>query len=189
MASINPESLPAPIVTTDKCIIRPYTLSDAEPMAAAANFPEISLYMRNRFPSPYTLENSKFWIDFSMKATPMVNFGIFTLDGDFAGGIGLTPGQDVEYRTWEIGYWVAKHHWGKGIATSALKAFSAWAFKEFPELLKLEAGVFEGNGASMKVLEKANYVREGVRRKAICKKGKVLDQVLFGLLREDLEGP
>ncbi|KAI1144424.1 acyl-CoA N-acyltransferase [Hypoxylon sp. FL0543] len=188
MAPTNPEPLPAPIVTTEKCIIRPYAPSDAEPMAAAANLPEITMYMRNRFPHPYTLEDSKFWIDLSVKATPMVNFAIFTPDGDFAGAIGLIPGQDVEYRTWEVGYWIAKHQWGKGIATTALKAFSVWAFKEFPELLRLEAGVFEGNNASMKVLEKANYVREGVRRKAICKRGKVLDQVLFSLLREDVEG-
>ncbi|KAI1413569.1 acyl-CoA N-acyltransferase [Hypoxylon sp. FL1857] len=188
MASTTSEPLPSPIVTTDKCIIRPYALSDVDAMAAAANFPEISMYMRNRFPYPYTLEHSKFWIDHCLKGTPMVNFAIFALDGDFAGAIGLIPGQDVEYRTWEVGYWIAKHHWGNGIATTALKAFSAWAFKEFPELLRLEAGVFEGNNASMKVLEKANYVREGVRRKAICKKDKVLDQVLFSLLREDLEG-
>ncbi|OTA88983.1 hypothetical protein M434DRAFT_398828 [Hypoxylon sp. CO27-5] len=188
MASTISEPLPTPILTTGKCIIRAFTLGDAEAMAAAANFPEISMYMRNRFPYPYTLENSKFWIDFCVKGTPMTNFGIFALDGTFAGSIGLTPGQDIEYRTWEVGYWVAKHQWGKGIATTALKAFSEWAFKEFPELLRLEAGVFEGNNASMKVLEKVGYVREGIRRKAICKRDKVLDQVLFSLLREDVEG-
>ncbi|KAL7627183.1 hypothetical protein AAE478_003959 [Parahypoxylon ruwenzoriense] len=189
MATIIPRAAPAPIVTTDKCYIRAYMPKDAAPMAAAANHPEISMYMRNRFPFPYTLENAKFWLEFSTSHTPTVNFGIFSPDGAFAGGIGLTPGQDVEYRTWEIGYWVARDHWGKGIATSALKAFSEWAFKEFPDLLRLEAGVFDGNAASLKVLERAGYVKEGVRRKAICKKGQVMDLVVYSLLREDLESP
>ncbi|KAI1384390.1 acyl-CoA N-acyltransferase [Hypoxylon trugodes] len=187
MATATLQTIPTPIVTTDKCFIRAYAPSDAAPMAAAANHPEIVAYMRNRFPHPYTLESSEFWINFSINATPIVNFGIFNLDGTFAGGIGLTPGQDIESRTWEVGYWVAMDFWGKGIATSALMGFSEWAFKEFPELIRLEAGVFDGNFGSMKVLERVGYTKEGVRRKAIYKYGKSVDQVLYSLLREDLE--
>ncbi|KAI1406081.1 acyl-CoA N-acyltransferase [Hypoxylon fuscum] len=187
MAAITSKAIPAAIVTTDKCFIRAYVPSDATAASAAANTPEISKYMRNTFPYPYTLENANFWINFSLSQTPMVNFAIFALDGAFAGGIGLIPGTDIQYRTWEVGYWIGKDHWGKGIATSALKAFSAWAFKEFPELLRIDAGVLEGNAASAKVLERAGFTKEGVRRKSICKKGKVMDQVLFGLLREEVE--
>ncbi|KAI1213307.1 acyl-CoA N-acyltransferase [Annulohypoxylon truncatum] len=188
MASTTPQPEPTPIVRTDKCYIRAYTPSDIPATAEAANHPEISQYMRNRFPSPYTLENAEFWVDFCMKAEPMVNFGIFAPDGAFAGGIGLMPRDDTEYRTWEVGYWVAKNYWGKGIATSALKGFSSWAFKEFPELLRLEAGVFGGNDGSMKVLERVGYTKEGVRRKAICKKGKIMDMHVYGLLKEEAEG-
>ncbi|KAI2465321.1 acyl-CoA N-acyltransferase [Annulohypoxylon bovei var. microspora] len=188
MSSTTSQPEPTPIVKTDKCYIRAYTPGDIPATAEAANHPEISQYMRNRFPYPYTLENAKFWIDFSMKGDPMVNFGIFAPDGAFAGAIGLTPRDDTEYRTWEVGYWIAKSHWGKGIATSALKGFSAWAFKELPDLLRLEAGVFEGNDGSMKVLERAGYTKEGVRRKAICKKDKVMDLTLYSLLREEVEG-
>ncbi|KAI1373369.1 acyl-CoA N-acyltransferase [Hypoxylon crocopeplum] len=188
MATTTTEMAPTPIVTTDKCFIRAYVASDAAPMAAAANHPEISMYMRNRFPYPYTLESSNFWLNLSMKADPVVNFAICTLDGAFAGSIGLTPREDIEYRNWEVGYWVGMDHWGKGIATSALRGFSAWAFKEFPELIRLEAGVFDGNAASMRVLERAGYTKEGIRRKAVCKKGKVMDQALYSLLREEVEG-
>ncbi|KAI1469483.1 acyl-CoA N-acyltransferase [Daldinia caldariorum] len=194
-----PTPTPTPIVTTDKCIIRAYVPSDAEAMAAAANYPEIAQYMRNTFPHPYTLESARYWIEQSTRASPTVNFGIFTPGaaaaeeeeqggggGTFAGAIGLIPRADIEYRTWEVGYWVAMDHWGKGIATSALKAFSAWAFEQFPELLRIEAGVFSENVASLRVLERAGFTREGLRRQAICKKGKIIDQVTFSLLRDDL---
>ncbi|KAI0883511.1 acyl-CoA N-acyltransferase [Annulohypoxylon maeteangense] len=186
MASATTQSEPTPIVKTDKCYIRAYTPGDIPAAAEAANHPEISQYMRNRFPYPYTLEHAKFWVDFSTKADPMVNFAIIAPDGTFAGGIGLSPRDDTEYRTWEVGYWVATNQWGKGIATSALKGFSIWAFKEFPDLLRLEAVVFEGNDGSMKVLERVGYTKEGVRRKAICKKGKVMDLHMFGLLKEEV---
>ncbi|KAI1760683.1 acyl-CoA N-acyltransferase [Hypoxylon sp. FL1150] len=181
------ESRPAPIVTTDKCLIRAYTLSDVEPLARAANHPEIVAYMRDTFPHPYTIENSTFWVDFAMKGDPMVNFVICTLDGTPAGGIGLKPQKDVDYRNWELGYWVAKDHWGKGIASSASKAFSVWAFKQFPDLLRMEAGVFGDNTGSMKVLERVGYTKEGVKRRAICKKGKIMDLVIYSLLREEAE--
>ncbi|KAI1781377.1 acyl-CoA N-acyltransferase [Hypoxylon cercidicola] len=188
MSVITTSEIPTPIVITDKCLIRPYVMSDAEQLAEAANHPEITEYMRNSFPHPYTIQNSKYWIDFSMNAKPMVNFLICTLDGTLAGGIGLTPRGDIEYRTWELGYWVAMDHWGKGIAKSAVKAFTLWAFKEFPDLLRLEAGVFSGNTASMKVLDRVGWTKEGVRRKAICKNKKVMDLVLYSVLREEVEG-
>ncbi|XXG96794.1 hypothetical protein Hte_003085 [Hypoxylon texense] len=188
MATTTSESAPTPIVVTDKCLIRPYALIDVEPLAEAANLPEIVAYMRDTFPHPYTIESSKFWVDFAMKGDPMVNFIICTLDGTPAGGIGLIPRKDVDHRNWELGYWVAKDHWGKGIATSAVKGFSSWAFTKFPDLLRLEAGVFSENTASMKVLGRTGFTKEGVKRKAICKKGKVMDLVIFSLLREEVEG-
>ncbi|KAK6081708.1 gcn5-related n-acetyltransferase [Seiridium cupressi] len=153
------------IVTTDKCFIRPYNVSDAASLSAAANDPEIARFMRNKFPSPYTLDDAHFFINLSSERTPCVNYAIFLLDGTYAGGIGFIPGGDTEFRTWEVGYWIA-----------------------FPEILRIEAGVYEGNFGSMKVLERAGFLREGVRRKAVVKSGKAFDVTVFGLLREDVEG-
>ncbi|KAI8962391.1 acyl-CoA N-acyltransferase [Daldinia sp. FL1419] len=182
-----PEATSAPIVKTDKCIIRAYVPSDAEPMSAAANFPEIVQYMRNTFPHPYTVENAKSWINFATSGDPIVNFAILTLDGAFAGAIGLNPHKDIESRTWEIGYWIGMDYWGKGMATSALKAFSIWAFSHYPELLRIEAGVFSENVASQKVLERVGYTKEGLRRQAVFKKGKIIDQVTYSLIRDDVK--
>ncbi|KAK6064921.1 gcn5-related n-acetyltransferase [Seiridium cupressi] len=176
------------IVTTDKCFIRPYNVSDAASLSAAANDPEIARFMRNKFPSPYTLDDAHFFINLSSERTPCVNYAIFLLDGTYAGGIGFIPGGDTEFRTWEVGYWIGKNQWGKGVTTSAVKGFCKWAFTAFPEILRIEAGVYEGNFGSMKVLERAGFLREGVRRKAVVKSGKAFDVTVFGLLREDVEG-
>ncbi|KAH8675450.1 acyl-CoA N-acyltransferase [Xylariales sp. PMI_506] len=178
---------PTAIVVTDKCFIRPYEVSDAAALAAAANHEDVSKYMRNLFPFPYSLDDAQFFINLASERQPMVNYAIVLLDGTYVGGIGLKPMADVESGTFEIGYWVGKDHWGKGITTSAAKAFSKWAFENFPDLRRLEAGIFEGNVASMKILERAGYTKEGVRRKAVFKRGVSLDITIYGLLREEAQ--
>jgi [ribosomal protein S5]-alanine N-acetyltransferase len=82
---------------------------------------------------------------------------------------------------------LGKDHWGKGVTTSAVKGFCKWAFATFPEILRLEAGVYQGNSGSMKVLERAGFLKEGVKRKAAFKFGQAWDVTEYGLLREDME--
>ncbi|KAK6221047.1 hypothetical protein LQW54_001620 [Pestalotiopsis sp. IQ-011] len=188
MASTSLEVPTSAIVTTDKCFVRPLEESDAPALAAAANHPEIARFMRNRFPNPYTLDDANSWINFSSKREPRVDFCICLNDGTYAGGIGLMPSdpKDTECRTWELGYWLAKEQWGKGITTSAVKGFCQWAFAAFPELSRIEAGIYEGNDGSMKVLERVGFIKEGVRRKAVFKHGQSWDVAIFGLLRDEL---
>ena len=66
-------------------------------------------------------------------------------------------------------------------------AFVRWAFQNFPDLLRIEAGVYGGNHGSMKVLERVGFTKEGIRRSAVCKRGIVMDNVIYGLLRQDID--
>ena len=179
---------PSAIITTPTLLIRPYHTGDIPSIAKEANNPLISRYMRNQFPNPYTTSDAAAWVDIATSRKPLINFAIcHSPSGEYAGGIGLKtfPADDVEFRTMEIGYWLGEAHWGKGLATQAVRAFSRWAFEAFPELLRLEAGVFGPNLASGRVLEKAGYTLEGRRRNTGCKNGEVFDFVIYGLLREE----
>jgi RimJ/RimL family protein N-acetyltransferase len=71
--------------------------------------------------------------------------------------------------------------------SEAVRLLTRWAFAQIPELLRIEAAVFEGNEASRRVLLKAGFVKEGVRRLAVAKHGKVMSEDMFGLIRSDLE--
>ncbi|KAJ7265769.1 acyl-CoA N-acyltransferase [Mycena rebaudengoi] len=144
--------------------------------------------MSNLFPHPYTLLDAESWSLIAAKRLPLHNFAITCPDGTYIGGIGLKPLADVESRTMEIGYWMGEAHWGAGIMTEAVLAFSRWSFETIPELLRLEAAVFGGNEGSMAVLRKAGYTFEGRRRNAVFKNGKVLDIHMFALLREECLG-
>lgn len=176
-----------PILHLHKCIIRPYRPTDAAAIALVANHPEIARFMRNTFPSPYTLRDAEHWLSI---ASPL-DFAVIALDNDderrdvLAGAVGLRRLADVESRTMEIGYWLGQAHWGRGIATEALRRFSLWAFENVPDVLRLEACVFGDNPRSAAVLRKVGYTFEGTRRKAVVKNGVVLDMMIYSLLREE----
>ena len=111
----------------------------------------------------------------------MANCAIVVSD-EAIGGIGLTLGTDVFRRSAEIGYWLGEPFWGRGIATEALRAVTEYAFRHF-DICRLEAGVFDWNPASARVLEKVGYVREGRARLGVTKDGRTGDRVLHGLVR------
>lgn len=56
----------------------------------------------------------------------------------------------------EVGYWIGREHWGKGVATKALKAF----LKEY-KLRPLYARVAKHNAASLRVVEKNGFIVTG----------------------------
>ena len=84
----------------------------------------------------------------------------------------------------KIGYWLAEPFWGRGIATDAVRAVVDYAFAGF-DLMRIEAYVFEWNPASCRVLEKAGFTLEGRLRKTVTKDGKTIDELLYGLVREE----
>ncbi|KAJ6506617.1 acyl-CoA N-acyltransferase [Mycena sanguinolenta] len=179
---------PIPILTLSRSIIRPYHILDAPSIAHEANNPLIAQWMRNTFPSPYSVSDAESWISIALESLPLRNFAITRLDGTYAGAIGLKVYSDIESRTMEIGYWLGEAHWGAGIMTEAVVAFSRWAFETIPDLQRLESCVFGGNEPSMAVMRKAGYTFEGRKRNAVFKNGKISDMHMFALLREECLG-
>src|SRR3712207_1681309 len=66
-------------------------------------------------------------------------------------GFGRKPGGGIEF-----GYWIARHHWGRGYATEAGRAVLA-AARDSLRLKRLDAGHFLDNPASGRVLEKLGF--------------------------------
>ena len=70
---------------------------------------------------------------------------------------------------------------GRGIMTQAVKAVAPYVMSRFG-LVRLEAPVFAWNPASMRVLEKCGFAKEGVSRASVFKDGDLVDQVLYALV-------
>lgn len=69
------------------------------------------------------------------------------------------------------------------IATTALAGFTRFAFPAY-DLERLYAVPFASNTASCRVLQKVGFQLEGRMRRSAIKDGKVLDQLLYAILRE-----
>jgi [ribosomal protein S5]-alanine N-acetyltransferase len=163
--------------------LRPWRVGDEASLVAHANNRRVSRNLRDRFPFPYASADADEWIARVSAETPAQNFAM-VVDGAAVGGIGLQLGTDVFRRSAEIGYWLGESYWGRGIATEALRAVSDYAFATF-DICRLEAGVFEWNPASMRVLEKAGYALEGRRRRSVTKDGRTIDWLWYALVRDD----
>lgn len=82
-------------------------------------------------------------------------------DGQVAGNI-VSWQQDAER---EVGYWLGKEYWGKGIATQALAEFLNHVTQR-----PLYAHVVKHNIASIRVLEKCGFTRYGENAEEIILK-------------------
>jgi RimJ/RimL family protein N-acetyltransferase len=164
-------------LTLDSCVLRSWQRDDAPSLARHANNRKIWLNLRDAFPHPYSGRDAEAYIAAARSGVPETRFAI-EIDGEAAGSIGFRLGADVERVGAEVGYWVSERHWGRGIATEALAALTRHAM-EAHELLRVFALPFAWSAASIRVLEKCGYEREGRLRSAAVKDGRVVDQILY----------
>jgi len=164
------------------CTLRPWRMSDEQPLVLQANNRNIWRNLRDAFPHPYGNLDAVNWLARHIGVEP-VRFFAIEHERELCGSIAVIALDDVYRRSAEIGYFVAEPFWGRGIATEAVRGISAYAFDTFPELVRIQAGVFEWNPASMRVLEKAGYEREALLRQSVWKDGTLMDSVQYAKLR------
>jgi len=164
-------------------VIRGWKKGDEISLQKHADNPKISMYLLDRFPSPYTMEAANWWVDRLVdQPEPLFNFAI-TIGDKVIGGVGLEPREDVYRKTALLGYWLSEELWGKGIITEVVKLVTAYAFEKL-DIIRIQAGVLSKNPASMRVLEKAGYVKEGISRNAVIKNGEVMDEHVYAILKK-----
>lgn len=130
---------------------------------------------------PYKLKDAKDWVNYNLKLLKQknpsqINF-VIDIEGEVAGSIGLSSIKK-EHKKAEVGYWLAREYWNKGIITKALKEITEFGFKRL-KLNRIYAYVFPHNKASARALEKAGFKFEGRLIKNSIKNGKSTDDLLF----------
>ena len=161
-------------------------MDDAESLVRQANNINVARQLRDRFPHPYTRANASAFLKAATSAPEASNLAI-EADGYAIGAIGYVAGSDVERYSAEIGYWLGEAYWRKGIATEALILMTAHVFESM-NMLRLFALPFADNAGSVRVLEKAGYVREAILRSSSVKYGQPRDQLLYARVNEAWRG-
>ena len=160
--------------------LRNYRESDLDRLVEMANNENVSRYLADAFPFPYTPDDGRWWLNEGTKSGVVK---AIEYDGLMVGGIGAHPRGGVHRKQATVGYWIAEPYWGKGIATEALRLLCAELFAS-TELNKLHAWVFSANPASMKVLKNAGFHQEAVLKDSLFKHGQFYDEHIFVRFRD-----
>lgn len=101
------------------------------------------------------------------------------------GTVELAPGGRGREHASEIGYWLAKPYWGRGIMSAVVQSVVRLGFREFA-LERITAHVFVLNSASARVLEKNGFIIEApLLRREYRRDGQTFDGRLYARLRDD----
>ena len=166
--------------------IRPFKESDVSRLAQYANNWNISRYLSDQFPHPYSEEDALAFIKRVRAIDPLQSMAI-TIKDEVVGGIGIHPQDDIHRKNAEIGYWLAEPYWGQGIMSKAIKHMIEYGFKTF-DIERIFARTFGDNFASQKVLTKNGFRKEAFLEKTLFKDKRLHDECILGIRREDVIG-
>jgi ribosomal-protein-alanine N-acetyltransferase len=105
-------------------------------------------------------------------------------DGKLVGGLTLANVRRGVAQAGSIGYWVGAPYARHGYMTAAVRALIPYCFGTL-QLHRLEAACIPGNNASIGLLEKTGFQREGYARGYLCINGVWHDHLLYARLAED----
>ena len=112
-------------------------------------------------------------------------FAIFTLsDEKLIGGISLSNVRRGVTQAAQLGYWLGLPHVRRGYMADAVSAILPYTFFGL-RLHRLEAATLPSNQASIRVLERNGFQKEGYARRYLKINGAWQDHILFAMLAED----
>jgi ribosomal-protein-alanine N-acetyltransferase len=177
-----------PTLETERLILRAVTEADADAMFAACSNPALTrftLFDTHRTPD----DSLSFVRDYAagsyleMIPDPFAVTLKHDPDPRLVGCVGCHWASRPNC-VMELGYWLAEHLWGRGLAAEAAAAAVRFAFDHYPAE-RIQARVIVGNTGSARVLEKAGFRYEGTHRSALYRRGRFEDLMMFARLRTD----
>ena len=179
---------PSPPLTGTGFVLRPLGESDYEAARASREHPETVEWV-NALPEADG-ERLIRLVESRRHAGRLLHLAIADENGSYLGEVLLflrTP-EAGEVGIGEIAYVVAPAARGRGLASAAVSALSAWAFSEL-RLERLQLSIRPDNVASRRVAEKAGYAYEGTLRSSKLIRGRRVDVALYSLLPDDPSPP
>ena len=170
------------IIKSKNFILRPYKKEDEKSLIKNINDKDI--YKNTlKIPYPYKPKHAKQWIAHckNLAKKKRKTEVVFAIDIN-SSVIGNTSLMNIDNHKAEIGYWLGKKYWGRGIATEVVRLITIFGFNKL-KLKRIYALVFVKNKASARVLEKNGYKREGLMKKYCLKDEKLTDVISYAKVR------
>jgi len=172
------------ITSTDRLVLRLPTMHDADAILEYMNDPEVAAMQD--WDLPRTADDVAQRIERVNAAGwpapgEWVNLTI-EAEGRCVGDVACHL--DRQGAVAEVGYTLARDHWGKGYATEALGALVDHLLRTQP-VHRFAASLDPDNVRSMRVLESTGFAMEGLSRRSYPMRGRWDDDLKYAMLRED----
>uniref|UniRef100_B0T394 GCN5-related N-acetyltransferase n=1 Tax=Caulobacter sp. (strain K31) TaxID=366602 RepID=B0T394_CAUSK len=148
-----------PTIETRRLTLRTPEIDDAPRIGLLCDDYAIAK-MTTRMPWPYTRRDADGFVA-RCQAQDRRRDATFVIDLEDEGPVGVLGFFTPPEGHLEVGYWVGRPYWGRGLATEAVQAALAWAHGDWRKKLVV-AGHFADNPASGQVLVKAGFLYTGV---------------------------
>ncbi|MBD3247898.1 GNAT family N-acetyltransferase [Candidatus Falkowbacteria bacterium] len=169
-----------------RIILRNIGKCDANSIYKHANDKKVFRY--TTLPYPYTKKDALEFIPIAQKGLREqtdYELGIAMKDEDSIIGMIALKHIDRENKlSAEIGYWLGVKYWRQGITSEAAGLMLDFAFYDL-NLNKVFAKVMEPNQASVKLLQKLGFKKEGFLRKHEKRNGVWMNVIYLGLLKKE----
>lgn len=165
-----------------KYILRDFTAEDVDSIAENANNFNVSKYLSDPFPHPYTLKDAHEFVEIFL---PNLAGKVFAIDveGKAVGAIGIHLQHNEHRMNGELGYWLGEAYWNKGIISSAIPKVVQYGFEKF-DIHKIYAKIFEPNKISGIVLKKNGFKLEARLTENAIKNGRYVDELVYSRFKE-----
>lgn len=162
-------------IRTPRLILRSARPDDLEPMHAVLSDPRASLWWST--PPHETLDQTRAWLEGMIANGPDHPDFVIERDGRVIGKAGFFALPDV-------GYILHPDAWGQGLATEAVGATVDHVFAT-RDLDTLTADVDPENAASIRLLERLDFIRTGFAERTWNVGGVWKDSLYYALSRAD----
>lgn len=170
-----------PVLETPRLILRPRRVEDADALHAAFADAELMTYWSG--PPHETVEQTR--ADFAREAPEWRRWAITRKGDDTAVGL-VAAGEKRQGNVTELGYMLAREHWGGGIAREAVSAVIDQVFAEGQR--RVFADTDPDNLGSRALLERLGFKFEARLRAEWETHLGVRDTTIYGLLRDEWKG-
>ncbi|MFA4907506.1 MAG: GNAT family protein [archaeon] len=172
-------------IETERLLLRPMRLSDAEEFLPMINDNKISNWIM--LSPPISLKKERAYVRKSRRKWKQgKEFGFAVVlreNGELIGAAG-THRIDRENSQVELGIFLARSWHGKGCGKEAVSALLWLAFKKL-KLHRIVYKVFEGNEASRNLISKLGGKEEGFLRESVRKKSKFVSAHVYAVLKKE----
>jgi [ribosomal protein S5]-alanine N-acetyltransferase len=174
-----------PVLDGTRIRLRAMTAVDIPRLFAQFSDPKVMRYW-SRGPLMHVDDARKMFeeIDRGVRAGQFLQWAIARQSDDLMIGSCALFAQNPAHRRSEIGFALSSAHWGHGYAQEALRLALEYAFTGL-DLHRIEADVDPHNAASLRLLERIGFVREGLLRERWHVGGERQDSAIYGLLAGD----